>query len=158
MSAVVSFIPFSMLQLFSPSIQTAELLSDTDPISERSARALRREKRKEHPSASPEPRVKAVKPVKKQKRNRPARQHRSVKSSDKGCVRPGLPYGESDSGEECINVALPQYILDRIKAEEEEDQKIKFEEDVDKRIKTESKESVGKPPSPVLRLIIADCL
>jgi hypothetical protein len=55
-------------------------------------------------------------------------------------------------------VALPQYILDRIKAEEEEDQKLKSEEDDDKKIKTESKESVGKPPALVLRLMIADYL
>jgi hypothetical protein len=68
-------------------------------------------------SASPEPQAKATK---RQRRTCPTRQTRRVaKSSGRGFARPGLPYGDSDSGEECINVALPQYILDRIQAEEE---------------------------------------
>jgi hypothetical protein len=86
-------------------------------------------------SASPEPPSKAVK---KQKRTRSTDQTRRVaKPSGKSFARPGLPSGESDSGEECINVALPQYILDKIKAHEEE-----------KRAKAESKKSTGRASRP----------
>jgi hypothetical protein len=70
---------------------------------------------------------------------RPLRLHRPVGIS---------PYGESNSGKECIKVALPQYILDRIRAEEEENKRLEAEKDEDKRLEAESKESVGKQSGP----------
>jgi hypothetical protein len=45
-------------------------------------------------------------------------------------------------------VALPQYILDRIRAEEEENKRLEAEKDEDKRLEAESKESVGKQSGP----------
>jgi hypothetical protein len=99
---------------------------------------LNRQKRKEHPSLSPEPQAKVVK---KEKRTRPTRKTRRV-AKPPNSARPGLPYGDSDSGEECINVALPQYILDRIVAEEEEERREA------ESIKAESKVSIGKASSP----------
>jgi hypothetical protein len=100
-------------------VHRAKVFIATEAISERAARAHRRQQKKDHPSAAPEPPVKAIK-KQRQKRSVP-KPRRTTKPPSKGCARPDLSYGESDSGEECINVALPQYILDRIVAEEEEE-------------------------------------
>jgi hypothetical protein len=121
-------------------VHQAKVFIATEAISERAARAHRRQKRKDHPSAAPEPPVKAIE-KQRQKRSVP-KPRRITKPPAKGCARPGLPYGDSDSGEDCINVALPQYILDRIVADEEEERREA------ESIKAESKVSIGKASSP----------
>jgi hypothetical protein len=102
--------------------QSPSTRRDEEPLtavrtnSESFTRTFRRQKRKDHPSASPEPPVRAPKTKERSHSVRQTRSRDQTSSKD-FTVRRGIDYGDIDSGEECINVAVPQDALSLIKAE-----------------------------------------